>query len=394
MYCDRVANGPLSIARDYFDNHQGNIKHRIAQHVYGNDDKCVYCGVRAARGAETPVYPFIHPDENEHSMHFNLIIGNPPYQIKDGGHGASASPLYQRFVDQSLDLHPDHLVMVIPARWYTDGKGLDQFRDDMLTSKRIAELVDFPNSRDCFPDNDIPGGICVFRWSKDHDGPTSIKRHYLGRIKTEDEPRYLDSGRGMFVRTVLEASILDQVALAGEDCMDEQVSSRNPFDLPTKERGNRRGGLHLRHSAGESKWSRNKLVKGLDMVDSWKVIVSRASGAAKSRDNEGRKSVLSVLEILEPKSVCTDSYLVAGAYESKTEAQRLVKYLDTKFVRYLIGICGESQTFSRSTFRFVPNIGHLDNWTDEMLFDRYDLTDEQRAEIQQTIKPRVNTGEY
>ena len=394
VYCDRRADGPMSIAREYFNDREGNIRFDVAECEDNEKGHCVFCGrdLRKTIELDTPIYPFIHSRGVEKSMHFNLIIGNPPYQLKDGGHGASARPLYHQFVDRALNLKPDHLVMVIPARWYTGGKGLDRFRSDMLSSRHIAELVDFPSSHDCFPDNEIAGGICVFRWSSDHNGPTSITRHYRGRITKEKKPRFLDSGREIFVRTDMEAAILDAVDLAGEDRMDKQVSTLKPFGLRTYERGRNRGDLELRHAKGSSRWSRNKLQKGHEMVNKWKVILSAASGAAKSRDDDGRKSVLSVLEILPPKAICTETYLVAGTYRTKNEAQRVKKYLDTKFARYLIGICGETQHFKSSTFRFVPDIGHLDDWTNEMLFDRYDLTDEQRMEILDTIKPRVSSN--
>ena len=364
LYCAKDADGARSIHR--FGDNEGNIR--------WND------------GATE----FLHGKQmKEIEMEFDLIIGNPPYQRGDGGHGASASPLYHEFIRKAKEMKPRHLVMIVPARWYTGGKGLEGFRQEMLADRRMEALWDFPNEHDCFPDADISGGVCYFLWSREHDGPCCITRVEGNREQKEAKPRLLDSGHGILVRREPELDVLRRVQERGEPSLARQVSSVKPFGLRTYERGLDEGDLILHHKKGESRYNRNKVVKNADAIDQWQVMVSAASGAANKVDAQGARSVLSVLKILPPGQICTETYLTIGAYETRKEAERCAQYLDTKLARYLIGITGSTQHFKPHRFRFVPDIGTEDDWTDEKLYARYDLTDADRRDIERSIKPRV-----
>lgn len=399
LYCDERADGPWTVARQtcaanslrlFPGNSNGNVVDGPGGHRYNAKGCCADCGVQRTDGetlATNPAHGFLH-GAGRRDMHFNLIIGNPPYHRNDGGHGASATPLYHKFIEQAIKMNPDHLVMIIPARWYTGGKGLNGFRERMMADRHMAELHDVEDSTICFPDNEISGGVCYFRRSLEHDGPCEVV-HVNGSVPVrEASPRLLDSGHGFVVRRERDVDILRRVQAAQEPTLDGKVSSRKPFGLDTNQRGRAKGDLELRYRGGSSRWDRSSVSKGRDAIDKWKVIVSRASGAAMTFDVNGQRSVLSVLEVLPPGSICTETYLVIGPYETQTEAEQLTRYLALKLPRYLVGVTGLTQDFKAARFRFVPDIGTEREWTDEALYERYDLTAADREAIENTIRPR------
>ena len=368
LYCCRRANGSRSIV-PFVKNPAGNIDDGIRDHRYDRNGTCLDCGDLKVEGevrATHPAYGFLH-GAGRGDMHFNLIIGNPPYQRADGGHGASASPVYHQFVDGAIEMNPDHLIMIIPARWYTGGKGLADFRRRMMADRRIAELHDVEDATMCFPDNNISGGVCYFRWSTDHDDDCRIVHVDRNRTRAEVRPRCLDSGHGFIVRREHDVDILQRVQAAQEPTLNAKVSTLRPFGLRTYERGLSDGDLALRHRDGWSRWSKVKLRAGKDLVEAWKVIVSRASGGAMRFDEHGRRAVLSVLDTLGPGAICTETYLTIGRYESQTDAERVKEYLDLKLPRYLIGLTAQTQDFKAARFRFVPDIGAERDWTDQEL---------------------------
>ncbi len=241
LYCSKTANGRFSICTA-FDTEEGNIRFRRIEHTW-KDGRCVFCGASEAnyaRGAEleTHAYEFIHTENPEEifKMKFDVIIGNPPYQLSDAGYGRSAAPIYDKFIDQAKKLNPRYLVMIVPARWYSGGKGLDEFRDRMLKDERIREIYDFPDATDVFPGVQIKGGICYFKRDRDHPGLCRVVNHISGQ-QFEMQRSLREPGAETFIRYNNAISIIRKVRRLGEPSIKDIVSSRKPFGFPTNYKG-------------------------------------------------------------------------------------------------------------------------------------------------------------
>ena len=319
---------------------------------------------------------------------FDVIIGNPPYQLSDGGGGAgrSAAPVYHFFVQQAKRLNPRYVSMIIPSRWFNGGKGLGGFRQSMLNDGRMAKIVDYADSRDCFKGVDIPGGVCYFLWDNRHQGTCAVT-NVAKDGSTDTEERALNEF-DTFIRQNRAVGIVKKAQARGETMMSEMVSSRKPFGLESKQTFDANGDIVLRSSAGIGKVLRSRLLSGFDLVDKWKVIVSKvAFEHAGVPDKEGKMRVLSVVQKLAPLSACTESYLVAGAFDSEGEADHLLAYLNTKFARFLIMQMLASMNMSRSSYSFVPVQSWEKAWSDEELYDKYGLSDDEIAFVEHMIRP-------
>lgn len=324
-------------------------------------------------------------------MKFDVIIGNPPYQLSDGGNGASAKPLYHMFVEQSRKLRPKYMVMIIPARWYSGGKGLDGFRSEMLNDNRIRRLVDYTNSADCFPGVDIAGGVCYFLWDRDHSGNCTYTNYFNGKESTTER---LLSQYITFIRYPIAESIISKIQKIKEATMDSIVTTRKPFGLATNTVPMTSGDLMLRHNKGLGKYKRSEIKTGIEYIDKWKVMISYLSAEhAGQPDKNGQFKVLSTMEILPPGYVCTETYLLAGCFDTENEAQNMLKYLKTKFVRFLVGQVAVSQHITKSCFNYVPIQDFSKSWIDEELFAKYNLTQEEIDFIESMIKPMDIGGE-
>ena len=328
-------------------------------------------------------------------MKFDVIIGNPPYQLGDGGGGAgkSATPIYQLFVMQALKLNPRFLSMIIPSRWFNGGKGLDDFRKKMLNDTHMSRIVDFADSKDCFPSGvDIPGGICYFLWDSHHDGMCSVTNVAKdGRQTTED--RVLNEF-DTFIRQNKAVDIVKKARAFNEKMMSEVVSSRKPFGLESKQKFDETGDIFLRNSTGLGKVNSSRLLSGHDLVNRWKVIVSKVSFEhAGVPDKEGKMRVLSVVQKLQPPSACTESYLVAGVFDTEEEANNMISYLNTKFARFLIMQMLASMNMSKSSYSFLPVQDWKKSWTDEELYKKYGITDDEISFIENIIRPMPTGGD-
>jgi hypothetical protein len=319
------------------------------------------------------------------NMKFDAVVGNPPYQVMDGGSKASATPVYNFFVEQARELHPNYISMIMPARWYSGGRGLDVFRDEMIHDTRIQKLFDYADSNDCFAGVDIAGGICYFLWSADYNGDCKITNFHNGKKYTS--MRSLDSG-DVFLRYGQALTIVEKLQIQETQFYDNRVSSQKPFGLRTYVTPSESGDIKLRYNKGTGPFQREKVLSGNDWIDKWKVIMSYLTYDHAGRaDKEGRRRIFSTMEILPPGTVCTETYLVIDCFDSEIEAQNLLTYLKTKFIRFLVAQVTTTQHISKANFSLVPIQDFSKPWTDAELYAKYGLTEDEIAFIEATIKP-------
>lgn len=327
-------------------------------------------------------------------MKFDVIIGNPPYQLETGSSSKQAKPIYHLFVEQAKKLNPRFLSMIVPARWYAGGMGMDSFRANMLNDNKIRYLVDYPNAKDCFSGLSISGGVCYFLWDRDYKGKCQFTTVMEGKENTA--VRSLDEFSTL-VRYNQAVNIIHK--MKGEKKLSDIVSPISPFGLATKERGigNRTDvqNVKLYSSEGQGYISRNSIPKGKEWLDSYKVMVSQTSAEhAGEPSKDGKYRVLtSSMQVLAPQEICTHSYLVIGSFASRKTAENLLSYLKTSFVRFLVLQALTSIHLTKTTFAFVPMQDFSKPWTDEELYQKYGLTEEEIAFIESMIKPMELGGE-
>lgn len=391
LYCSKTANGNYSVAQ--FDTVDGNIRFKNIKHRW-KDGRCVFCGASQSQydredGLESHAYEWIHTIKPEEifNMKFDVIIGNPPYQLSDGGNGVSAKPIYQYFIEKAIILSPRYITMITPSRWFAGGKGLDDFREKMLRDKRIRKVVDFINAKDCFPENSISGGVNYFLWERDYSGKCEFTTVLNG--KKDTALRNLDEFP-VFVRYNYAVNILHRINFKDHSII-KLLSPRNPFGLPTSVRGEDsyfKNAVKVISSKGDGYIKRSDIVSNVDMIDQFKVQISRITYEhAGEPDKDGTVRVLSKVELLRPLEVCTDSYIVGGSFKSENEALNFISYLKCKFTRFLVLQTLSSINLSRERFMFVPLQDFSKPWTDEELYAKYNLTDDEIAFIESMIKP-------
>ena len=316
---------------------------------------------------------------------FDAIVGNPPYQRMDGGNNASAVPIYQEFVAQAIALNPSYISMIIPSRWFAGGRGLDKFREMMMNNTHIRKICDYSESKQIFPSADISGGICYFLIDAKYDGPCEVVNVDAGTSNKEN--RYLNEF-SIVVRANRAIDILHKVSDKKEDLLQNYVSPMKPFGLRTYEEPDDTGELILRWNKGKGPIKKSRITAGQQYVDKWKVISSRVFYEhAGQPDKNGQYRVFSKLEVLGPGEVCTETYIIINAYESEAQAENLYKYLKTKFVRFLVLQACSSIMVTKASYIFVPIQDFTKPWTDSELYAKYNLTDDEIAFIEATIKP-------
>ena len=412
LYCSKFANGPHSVATA-FDSEDGNVWFERTEHSWDKGGKCIYCGASQGtldRGddAESHAYAFIHTDNIKGrvaelfgaDMQFDVIIGNPPYQLSDGGHGTSAAPIYHSFVDQAKALEPRYLSMVIPSRWFSGGKGLDEFRSSMLQDNRIRVLHDYLTASEVFPGVGLKGGVCYFLWDRDHEGDCRVETHFKDWDLQASTRPLLENGISTFVRFNEGLSILKKVmrverANASPNLgLDRQfadiVSSRKPFGLDTtflgrkSKRDNR--DLKVLGSKGTGFISRDNISAGADLIDAWKVFVGRAAPGTGNQDSYPHK-VISTPFVSEPGVISSETYLCIGPLGNEAQAQSVASYLSCKFTRVLVLLHKATQDTSKKVYQFVPMQTWDRIWTDEELYQKYGITEEEIAFIESIVRP-------
>lgn len=399
VYCSKMANGEHSIADDFKDE-DGNIWFERTQHIW-EGNKCQLCSapkiiLNRDADVENYAYPFIHTSDIKiwtaekfgDDMQFDVVIGNPPYQMKGGAGGSSDSSIYHLFVDQAKRLEPKFLSMVIPSRWLAGGRGLDDFRKEMLGSHKIVRLIDYPVSSEVFPGVEVKGGVCYFLWEIGHDGPCEVTV-----IRGEDNQtsiRQLDQF-DVFVRDPRAVEILKKVLLSGHLGMDSLVSNREPFKLESNFNG-----FHLKKGAGDialhyirsGKRSigfvkRELITKNSDLTKCWKVLVPKAGSDGGQRIPD---SVLGKPLLSAPPSACTGSFLAIAA-NTKSEAESIESYYRTKFFRFMVSLRKITQDAFSHMYAWVPQQVWDREWTDKELYKKYKLTKDEIEYIESMIRP-------
>ena len=375
-----------------FKSEEGNIHFSGQDHPYNTNGKCNTCGAGkevfgAPGNRERHAYDFIHSEEGD--MKFDVVVGNPPYQIEDGGAGSSATPIYQHFVSQAFRLLPRYVSMIIPSRWFAGGKGLDSFRAQMLASRNFRSLNVFFDAGDLFPGVDIKGGVCYFLWDNQYEGPCLITTHD-GEAESETLARYLNEHGDVFVPWNEAGPIISKVTLKSHNFLDGSVASRKPFGLPTnfKEYSTtyKAEMLKVYLNGGVGYAQRASVRIHEEWIGKWKVLTSTGYGAGEGYPHQ----ILGQPILAEPNSVCTETYIVCGIFDTEEEAKNFIKYFSTRFFRFLVALRKYTQHVNRSKFAFVPVL----NWnvlhTDEDLAREYELTPADSAFIESKIRPMPN----
>ncbi|MCB0738257.1 MAG: Eco57I restriction-modification methylase domain-containing protein [Bacteroidetes bacterium] len=394
VYCTKKANGKYSVCTS-FETEEGNIKYDRLQHTWQNG-KCTYCGASEevysrTDDLETYAYQFIHTDkpQNIFNMKFDVIIGNPPYQLGDGGNNASATPIYNLFVEQAKKLNPRFLSMIIPARWYAGGRGLNDFRNEMLSDNHLKVIHDFKNTADCFPGIRVGGGICYFLRDLQYNSEEVQVHTHKGDkvIKTAIRPK-LQDGLDIFIRDSIAAEIIKKVALINPKRMSSIALSQKPFGMRTNFTDfKNKGSIKLYTKKSKSGFAfieKEHVTKNSDFIGKWKVVTSRSTSVPE--EDNGQVLRISQTFIAEPNSVVTESYVVVGVFDSEEEAKSCLTYLKTKFFRLLCQITIVSPDVSQRTFDLVPLEDFSSKLSDNQLYEKYKLTSEEIELIESTIK--------
>jgi site-specific DNA-methyltransferase (adenine-specific) len=319
------------------------------------------------------------------NMQFDVIIGNPPYQLDDGGYGTSAAPIYQLFVERAFSLEPCYAVFVTPSRWMAGGKGLDKYRERMLNDKRLRNIVDYPKLYEGFPGVKIRGGISYFLWDRDHHGACHVQTIWDGEPTGPAVARHLDS-YDILVRRNEAVSILDKVRAKGEKTLDSRVSSGKPFGLRTFFHGKTdpkgiKNPVKLYGSQKISWVKRSEILVNTEWIEEWKVLMTAVQGTSAAVETK----FLSKPIIAEPGTACTETYLVAGRFDNEATAVNYAKYLRTRFVRFLVSLRKATQHATRDVYSFVPDLPLDREWTDAQLYKRYKLTKDEIAFIESQV---------
>ncbi len=440
LYCSKTANGKFSVAK--MATPEGNIHFTPIKHTWSNG-RCIYCGAAQSEYdrddmLESHAYQFIHcdvpsrhcetktgllrrasasrndeeaqrhckespphrhceerSDEAIHSttlqeilnMKFDVIISNPPYQLSDGGGtGTSATPLYNIFVENAKKLNPRYLTMIIPARWFAGGRGLDKFRDEMLRDRRIRVLCDYFDSKDIFAGIDLSGGICYFLWDRDNEGTCRvISKQSWGSNELTRE--LLEKGASTFVRFNEAVSIIRKTLSHSESSFEGIVSASKPFGLranvkPFNEK--KSGMVKLFCYPEDGYYPRSEIIKNETLIDKWKVLISKSYGERGSFPY----LIIGKPFIAEPASICSETYLIiGGGLDTRKEAENIISYMKTRFFRFLVLQKKNTQNATSSVYSFVPLQDFSKPWTDEELYAKYNLTQEEIAFIESMIRP-------
>ncbi|MGN0008562.1 MAG: Eco57I restriction-modification methylase domain-containing protein [Desulfovibrionaceae bacterium] len=395
LYGSKWANGKYSFS--HFATPAGNIYFCKSSGHTWERGRCSFCG--AAQGEydrdadrESHAYEFIHTTTPEKifDMKFDVIIGNPPYQLDTGGNGKQAKPIYHLFVEQSKKIHPRYIIMIIPSRWFSGGMGLDKFRKSMLSDNHLTKIVDFINAKDCFPQNSISGGVCYFLYERDRTSLCEFTNFYNNKFNTLI--RNLNEFE-ILIRHNPAINIIKKLNILDNNKLSSIVSPISPFGIPTNFRDftnkQSESSIKVYSSSGSFYIEPHQLQKGHDYLQYYNVMISQTSSEhAGEPSKDGKYKVISSsINICRKNEACTHSYLLLGKFSNEENAKNLLSYLKTYFVRFLILQSLSSIHITKSTFSFVPIQDFSKPWTDKELYTKYGLDKEEIDFIESMIKP-------
>lgn len=379
----------------HFDSPEGNILYVPTEHriVRG---KCTICRapeklIRDQR--ESFAYSFIHrtyPTQEMLDMKFDVIVGNPPYQLGTEGHGATASPIYQFFVERAIEMSPRYVVMITPSRWFAGGKGLNDFRAKMLDDRHLRQIVDYPDGSEIFPSVEVKGGISYFLWDRDWNDDCQFSTVSGGSVISSVK-RDLRDGRGVLVRDNSALSILDKVRQAKLSSVEDMCTVTKPFGLtirsnyPDSLPEPFKGSIPLIYGNRIGYCRVDQIQRNHEWISRYKVILPRAYGGG---NNMEQHAIYGEPIALAPGSACTQTYFIVGMFDNSVETRNLAIYLTTKFARFLVSLRKLTQDVTPDRFAFVPAVEFTREWTDTDLFALFGLTDEEIAYIERSIGPR------
>ena len=388
VYCSKDAVGEYSVCNS-FDGEGGNIFLENVQHKWVNG-RCYYCPARQDKydrgnDLESYAYQFIHdsiPKEIA-KMNFDVIVGNPPYQLSDGGGPAGAMPIYHKFILQAKKLNPNFLAMIVPSRWFSGGRGLDSFRKEMLEDDRIKVIHDFVDAKDCFQGVEIKGGVNYFLWDKNNPGNCRIFNHLADGDVSEAVRPLLEEGLDFFIRNNKAIAIYRKVSKSLETPFSSFVSSQKPFGLRTFFKGSeikRKGYIKVYRNKGVGYASISDIPKNHDWITKYKVLVPRAVGSGDTR-TDVFKPIIS-----EPGSCCSETYTVIGPFDTEREANNAAEYVKTSFFHFMVGVLKNTQMAPKSVYKLLPALDFREQWTDVKLYKKYRLTKSEIESIESMVR--------
>jgi site-specific DNA-methyltransferase (adenine-specific) len=382
LYCSKYANGKYAVSK--FDNPDGNIRFAPINHTW-DGSRCKYCGASKEQyqrdgGLETHAYEFIHANNPEEifNMKFDVIIGNPPYQLMVNKETKQSIPLYHRFIVIAKELDPKYVSMIVPSRWFAGGIGLDDFRNQMKSENKIRTIIDYKNEKECFSGVDVAGGVNYFLWDRDYNGPCTITN--VSSENRVTETRSLDEF-SFIVRDNLAVDIIHKILSRNERMLsDGGCSVQTPYGFLSTFEGDKEKKLdsdcRLLTSKGWQFVRRESVLKSKTNIDSWKPFISKLSCEhAGTPDKNGMYRVISKNGILAPGEICNQSYLTVCPQDSEKGAENVLRYLRTKIVRFLVQSTLIGMNISQNNFQFVPWQDFSKQWKDEDLIKKYNITD-------------------
>lgn len=410
----------------WFDDEEGNIKTPCTDHEFVDgkghsmpsdlpEEKrknysCKYCGIAGnskyndMNQRETYAYEFIHYHRlnllkklqdrffgGDRKMKFDIIIGNPPYQLSTNDAGIQAAPIYHKFVLQAIELNPKYISMIIPSRWFTGGMGMDSFRSHMLSDRKIKLLCDFPKSRDCFPNVDIAGGVCYFLRDNSYEGKCKVISSVGG--KTTVKMRFLDE-HSVLIRNNIGIEIIEKIKAKTNKFLNEVVYPISPFGLPTNTKGEKspfQGSIKVIASSGEFYIKKEEMPKGDSILENYKVSIGQLNPDRGGVNNasDGMSNVTTKIKIYNPGEAFTATYLLLGDFKTLEEAENYASYIRTRFARYLLSLTLSSMHITKDNFMFVPQVDVSKSWSDKELYELYELNDEEIRDIETSIREMI-----